>query len=143
MKDIEKAKFLLTGSNYTCVLCRGDETLTSSKPGISPMLDFIGSGKNLVGFSAADKVVGKAAALLFVLSGIVEVWADVMSDGAAAVLDAHKIKYDFAARTTHIENRRGDDICPMEKTVAEIDDPREAHAALVAKLEELRDNSSN
>lgn len=35
-------------------------------------------------------------------------------------------------------DRKGTDICPMEKTVADIDDTEEGHKALKAGIEELR-----
>ncbi len=48
-------------------------------------------GRDLSGFCAADRVVGRAAAMLFVKAGVHAVFAEVMSDGAAALLAAHGI----------------------------------------------------
>lgn len=138
MRDVEKAKGLLVGGKYTCVLCRGEEILTSERTGIAPMMGFIGSGADLRGYSVADRIVGKAAALLFVLAGIKEVYADVLSDSAAAVMEAHGIPYEYGVRTAHIVNRTGDGICPMEMTVNDIEEPGKAYAALAAKIEEMR-----
>ncbi len=138
MIDVEKAKGLLVGGKYTCVLCRGEEILTSERTGIAPMMGFIGSGADLCGYSAADRIVGKAAALLFVLAGIKEVYAEVLSDSAAAVLGSHGIPFEYGTRTTHIVNRAGDGICPMEMTVKDIEEPDKAYRALAAKIEEMR-----
>ena len=59
---------------------------SSTERGVKPLLDFIENGPNLRGFSAADKIVGKAAALLYVLLGVKEVYAPVMSETALYTL---------------------------------------------------------
>lgn len=137
MRDIDKAKEVLNSGEHTCVLCKGESLLTSSRPGIAPMMGFIASRQELAGYSAADRIVGRAAALLFALTGITEVYAVVLSDSGAAALDTHGIKYSFERRVPYISNRTGDGVCPMEQTVASISDPHEAYAALAAKIKEL------
>ena len=122
----------------TCVLCRGDTVYASQKTGISPMLDWLSEGKDLRSFSAADKIVGKAAALLFVLAGIREVYGAVMSEAGLQVLQTHGIPCAYGTLTPHIINRRGTGICPMEETVQTIEDPEAALDALLKKRELLR-----
>ena len=82
MIDAIRAKTLLHEANHTCVLCRGDVTHVSDRIGIAPMMEFLDAGLELRGFCAADRIVGKAAALLFVLAGVCAVYADVMSENA-------------------------------------------------------------
>ena len=65
MTDLELAKRNLAG--HTICLCKDGKLLTSDKRGISPMMDFIEEGRDVTGYSVADKIVGKAAAFLFVL----------------------------------------------------------------------------
>lgn len=142
MTDIKRARQLLSAGGHTCVLCRGGETLTSDSAGIAPMMEFIDAGVDLNGFSAADRIVGRAAALLFALAGVRAVHARVMSRGAADVLKAHGIARSCDALTDRIINRAGTDICPMERAVEGIDDPRAAHAAIAAALERLRAESA-
>lgn len=138
MSDIEKAKELLKNNDFTCVLCKGDTVYTSAEKGISPMLDFIKSGKKLAGFSAADKIIGKAAAMLFGLAGVKEVYGEVMSASGAKYLEKCGITYSYGTLTDKIINRSGNGICPMELTVAEIDDETAAFEALLQKRRELR-----
>ena len=138
MTDLDRAKSLLAG--HSIALCRGEQTLVGDDRGISPMTGFIGEGKDLAGFSVADKIVGKAAALLFVCAGIEEVWAEVLSEAGAEVLRAHGIPYACENLVPHIVNRKGDGICPMETTVRDISDPARAYAALKEKLAQLRAN---
>ncbi|MCH5162235.1 MAG: DUF1893 domain-containing protein [Clostridiales bacterium] len=136
MTDIEKAKQNLDG--HTICLCRDGECLYSDKHGIAPMMGFILDGVDLKCYSVADIVVGKAAALLFVKCGIKAVYAKTLSRLAEEVLIRHGIAYECETLVDRIINRDGTDICPMEKTVINIDDPDEAYAALKAKLVAMR-----
>ena len=86
MLDLESAKKKLTESGYTCVLCKGDAVFCSRIRGVAPLLEFLDSERSFCGFSAADKVVGKGAALLYVLLGVSAVHATVISVAAYAVL---------------------------------------------------------
>ena len=88
MSDLNKAKALLAAGGYTCVLCRGDEIHTATARGVKPLVDWLDSGLDLRGFSAADKVVGRATAFLYVLLGVREVHALVMSAPAKEALEA-------------------------------------------------------
>ncbi len=138
MDDLQRAKNLLTENNASIVLVKGDDVFISDKKGIAPMIGFISENINLSGFSAADKTVGKAAALLFSLAGIKEIYAEKFSRAAIPVLKEHDIKYSYKEIYDKILNRDKSDICPMEKTVADINDPEQAFAALKNKLETLR-----
>lgn len=138
MTNLEKAKSVLGGSEYTLVLCNGDTLYTSAKRGVIPMLEFIDSKTNLKGFSAADKVVGKAAAALFAHAEVYEIHTDVISKPAADFLCAKGITFTYNSLVDNIINRKGDGICPMEQVTADIDDTNEAIAAIRKRLEELR-----
>lgn len=130
MRDIERAKALLQTEDCSCVLVKGDIIYTSRKAGIAPLVEFLFSGAGLNGFSAADKIVGKAAALLFALAGAREIYAPVMSGSALPVLRQNGIAFSCDTLTPSIENRAGTGPCPMEKAVAEIDDPAQAFTAI-------------
>ncbi len=118
----------------SCVLCKDRETLKSDARGIAPLMNWLQSGADLTGFSAADKIVGKAAALLFVRMGIRAVYAPVMSEAAIAVFAAHGVEAVCEKAVPLIINRAGTGQCPMELTVAHIDDPRAAYEALREKM---------
>ena len=136
MRDLDTAKNLL--QEYTCVLVKDSSVYGSTKTGIAPMLDFLSQDLDLSGFSAADKIVGKAAAMLFVLAGVKEVYGQVMSRAAQAFLQSHGISCSCDTLTEHIINRKGDDICPMEKTVQNMDDPATAFSALLQTRKRLQ-----
>ena len=126
-------------SEITCRIMRGDEEIFQSDGrGIAPLIALIESGMDIKDCVAYDKIVGRAAALLYVLTEVKCVHAEVMSAGAAEVLRSHAIAFDFETLTDKIVNRRGDGICPMEQTVEDIFDAKTAFVALKSKLEALR-----
>ncbi len=132
MTDLQTAKQKLEGN--TICLCKDGKCLLSQKKGIAPMMGFIAEGADLKGYCVADTVVGKAAALLFINCGIVGVYAKTLSESGKAVLEKYGIPYEYEVLTERIINRAGTDTCPMEKTVASIDDPEEAYVILKNKL---------
>lgn len=132
---IHDARSILKEQGYTCVLCRESTVYTSRLRGVKPLAQWLQSGTDLRGFSAADKVVGRATAFLYVLLGVKEVHAAVMSRAAREVLEDQGITASWDTLTDHIINRAGDGICPFEEAVLEITDP---HAALIAIHEKMR-----
>lgn len=137
MKDIDKAKNLLVGDT-TCVLVKGDKTITSTKTGIAPVMEMIENKIDLTGFSVADKIVGKAAAMLFKKVGIVEVYAQVLSVAGKDYLDSQSITNSAGKIVDYIINRAKTGMCPMEETVKDITDYEKAYLALKEKLRGMK-----
>ena len=91
----------------------------------------------LKGASVADKVIGKAAALLMALGEIKEVHTLIISEPALQVFENHKIKFFFDKKVDRIVNRTGDGLCPMESLCLDIDDPQEAFTKIVEKISKI------
>ncbi len=126
-QDLKNAINILNNENLTCVLCHSNIIYKSSEKGILPIYKYISLGYDLNNFAVADKVVGKAVAMLFVFAGIKEVYTTVISDVAYEVLKNNCIEVNYEIKTDMIVNRVGNDMCPMEKAVVSIDDPRDAY----------------
>lgn len=136
--DITKAAGILGDGQYTCVLCKEDTIYTSTERGVKPLLYWLDNGIDLKGFSAADKVVGNAAAFLYVLLGVKEVYAPVMSEAAVSTLSRNGIRYQCGESVKSIINRAGTGNCPMEEAVCGITVPTEALGAIRRRLAELK-----
>lgn len=136
-ENLIKAIEQLKNGAYTCVLCKGSEIYASSERGVKPLLAWLDSGINFKGFSAADKVVGNAAAFLYVLLGIEEVYANVMSESAINTLLNNGIQPHFDKSVKNIINRAGTGFCPMEQAVKGMSVPEEALMAIKLKLKSL------
>lgn len=141
MTDLETATKMLAG--HTLALCKTGEVVTSDLKGISPMLTLLGEGRDLSGFSAADLVVGKAAAMLFVKANVKAVFAKTLSLAGRDYLDQHGIPVTFEALTERIMNREQTDVCPMERAVADTDDVDEGRRILQITLNEMRRKSKS
>ena len=136
MNDLNLAKSNLAG--HTICLCKDGKLIFSDKRGIAPMMGFIAEGADLSGYSAADLIVGKAVAMLFVKCGIKSVYAKMLSESGKRMLKLHGIEFEYGELTEKIINRDGSDVCPMEKTVADTDDVEEGYLLLKEKIQSMR-----
>lgn len=136
--DLARAKALLNDNDYTFAAVCGDEAVTSRERGVKPLLEILDSDDDLHGYSAADKVIGKGAAFLYVLLGVDAVFADVISKPALNVLQSSGIVVEYALKTEHIINRKGDGICPIEQAVSDIDNACAALPVIRQALKNLQ-----
>ncbi|WP_165773803.1 DUF1893 domain-containing protein [Bifidobacterium felsineum] len=139
MSDIERAKALLQSDPALgCVACRSDaETLTGTGRGVRPLLQWLASGQSLAGYSAADRVVGKGAALLYAKLGAKAVYAETMSEAGLATLQGNGIEASYGTLVPMILNRTGTGMCPIEQSVTTISDPVVAEPAIRAAVVKL------
>ena len=113
-------------SEHSLVVIRDGKTEVYNGRGIKPLVDY-GRNKYFEGAYAGDKVIGKAAALLFVYGGAKYVYTPLISKPAVEVFKKHHVKYRADKVVDNIKNRAGDNLCPMEKKVRGIDSPDEAY----------------
>lgn len=123
---------------YTLALVGDNGVYLSKKRGVEPLLYHIEQKTDLRGFFCADKVVGKAAAYLYVLLGVREIYCLTMSLGAREVLERYGIQYTAESTVPYIINRNNDGPCPMESAVANALDPENALALIQKRLLELK-----
>ncbi|MDE6021348.1 MAG: DUF1893 domain-containing protein [Ruminococcus sp.] len=126
MNNLERAENLMKSSDFTCVCCNDIETLTSHKRGVVPLLEWLDSGINLKEFSAADKVIGKGAAFLYVFLNVREIYTNVISKSALEILENHHISVTYGTLVNSIRNRDNTGFCPIETAVSDITDPQKA-----------------
>ena len=107
----------------------------STKQGIAPILELMQLKIHFLNnASVADKVIGKAAALLLIKAGIKELYAGIISEHAVKVLEQNEITVQYDTIVPYIINRRGDGMCPMEASVLEIEEVNEAYEVLRNKM---------
>ncbi len=129
---MKRAETCLKESGAACVLITNDSlVLQSGENGVRPLMEWLRREPTVLrGACAADKVVGKAAALLMVFGGVSEVYAEVLSVAGEACLKKHGIPYSCGGRVSYIQNRTRTGMCPMEQCCAAIDSPAEAYESL-------------
>lgn len=135
--DLERAKNTMKTGKYTCVLCCGDKIVTSMEHGVKPLLEWISEDRDFTLFSASDKVVGKAAAFLYIILGIKEIYAEIISSGAKDIFYKHGIEVSYNILTDFIKNRSGTGFCPMEQAVMDVCDAEKAFYVIKKKALKL------
>lgn len=129
-QDTVTAAKLLYEHQASFVLCRGKTTVIETEAGLGPLFSVLKKDENFNGFCAADKIVGKAAAFLYVKLGVREVYAPIMSDAGVYTLARHGI-YPICERSVvNIMNQDGTNLCPIEKLVEELCDVKQAVSVL-------------
>ena len=117
----------------------GSVIFQSQSKGIRPHLEAIAAlGGRLKGTLMVDKIVGRAAALLILYSGAIEVHAGVISRGGRDMLNHAGVRLLYEEETEHIKMVDGRIYCPFEAMVQGIDDPERAYHVIVEKMESLR-----
>lgn len=105
---------LLHREQCSCVIANGD-IRTFRQRGVADLYELLNREPEfLQGASIADKVIGKAAAALMVLGGVKEIYADVISEPALALLQEAAVKVSFGQAVDHIINRTQTGWCPLE-----------------------------
>ena len=137
-EQLENAKALLRSGGCCFVYVDKIKTISSDESGISFLARLFSQGIDMSEGAVADKIIGKAAALLLCGLEVGEVYAETVSRHAVEVFGEYGIKLEFGKVVADIINRTGDGICPMEQAVREISDPVKACAAINATLERLR-----
>jgi len=139
MTDIEKAKKLLTDEEITFVMVNDQLIQRSSDRGIKPMFEHAFHQTELMkGASIADRVIGKAAALLAAYAGVSELYSPLVSQEAVKVCNVHGIKLEHDQVVDHIQNRTQTGLCPMEALSSNVTNPHEMLLkvkAFLAKIE--------
>lgn len=134
-KLIEKAKNLLESNSYTCVVVKEDTFVFSNLTGIMPLMKWIEEDlETLKNCFVADRVIGKAAALLMIFSNVKEVYAETISEHALECFKNYHIPISYTKKVPYILNRTKSGMCPMEQACLETNNPKEAYEILKNKL---------
>jgi hypothetical protein len=143
-QDLELAKLKLIEDDLSLVIVKGGKVIfETKKQGISGFLQAIDKlDKNLVAASAADKIVGVAAAILCVYAGLASVFALTISEEGIRVLEDNNIAYLFEKKVSNILNRDKNDVCPFEKLAMDSGNSDEAYVNLKSFASQMMKKST-
>ena len=132
---IKELKDILLTENNTIVIYKSDASLiVSDERGVTPLMKILSDDKTqLKDAIVADKVIGKAAALLMIYGSVKEVYTPTISAPAIEVFLNHNITLHYDKVVDRIINRKGDGLCPMETLCLDIEKPDEAYLLLSTK----------
>ena len=129
MNDLGIAKDQLFRKDLTLVIVKnGGVVFETASHRISGFLGAIAQlGDRLEGASVADRVVGKAIALLCIYAGIREVYAEVLSRKAKTVFKENEVLCEWSNLVDTILDFNRSGVCPFEKAAEGISDPELAY----------------
>ena len=132
MDDLQVAKEKLKRGESALVFVKESipiyETDIGGLGGFLEAIDELGN--QLSGASVADKVVGKAAALLCAHSNVVAAYAITMSESGLKVLKENNIPFEFETLIPLISNMKKTGQCPFEKLVGDTLNPDTAYSQI-------------
>jgi len=122
MTDLDLAKEKLVSENLAiCIVKDGEVIYTSKEKGIYPIYNAYTSMKDsLKGASVADRVIGKAAAMICKSAKIKCLYSVIITKQAVKLLE--QITVEYTKIVPYIKNRDQTDLCPIEKISRTTDD---------------------
>ncbi|MGZ4851506.1 MAG: DUF1893 domain-containing protein, partial [Candidatus Bathyarchaeia archaeon] len=127
MQDLEIAKNHLYDKKLTLAIAKNGQVLFQTDShrisGFIRAIDTLGA--QLRGASVADRVAGKALALLCVYAGVNEVYAEVLSKKAQALFEEYHIAFEWQQMVDNVLDLNKAGVCPFERAAADISDPKD------------------
>ncbi len=120
----------------TLVVYKNGEIKTFNGRGLEPVLIYL-KGDTFKDSYVFDKIVGRAAAYLYVYGDADFVYAETMSKPAIKILKKNHIKYESPNIVKEIQNRTKTDLCPFEKLTKNVKDADEAYKLIYGKVYHL------
>ena len=140
MSDLDIAKSKLYKKELTLTIVKNGEVLFETRS--HRISGFLGAierlGDMLEGASLADRVAGKAIALLCVNAKMKAVYAAVLSEKAKAVLEENGVYHEWENLVENVLNINKTGMCPFEKLAEEISNPKDAYKMLKALQNSLK-----
>jgi hypothetical protein len=132
-------KELLKG-DISCLVIKDNEIVYKAKgKGIAPLLELFDNNVKLLNDAyVIDKIIGKAAAIILLLSKVKRVYGVIMSESAYDLLRKNNIEVEYGEKVEMIINRNNDGMCPMEKAVINITDLNEGYNKLKETIKILK-----
>ncbi|WP_233185705.1 DUF1893 domain-containing protein [Thermotoga sp. SG1] len=136
MKDtVERAKKLIEERGLSLIVIRDDQAIfESTESGLKPLVKVYTILKDLSGCVVVDRLVGRAAAFFFVEMRPSFVHAFVISEGAIGLLNKHGVKFSYEEEVPFVLSRNGKNMCPFEKMLLDVNDPKEAIERILSKF---------
>jgi hypothetical protein len=140
MQDIEIAKKQLLDKELTLAIAKNGQVIFQTDShrisGFIHAIDTLGTQLN--GASVADRVAGKALALLCIYAGINEIYAEVLSKKAQALFDEKGIACQWNQLVDNVLDLSKTNMCPFEKAAESINNPQDSYSMFKVLLEKMK-----
>ncbi|HEY4533223.1 MAG TPA: DUF1893 domain-containing protein [Fusobacterium sp.] len=136
MDDIMRIKkFFLENRNANIMIFKDNEIVyCSNEKGIFSMYNLYKNNKNILNNAViADKIVGRAIAIIAIASNVRGIYAEIISENAYDLLIKNNIRVEYWKKVLNILNHNDSDKCPVEKLAENIS----SADALILSLDEF------
>lgn len=115
-------KIFLENRNVNIMILKNNEIVYySNEKGIFSMYNLYKNNKNILNNAViADKIVGRAIAIIAIASKVRGIYAKIISKNAYDLLVKNNIKVEYQKKVLSILNHNGSDKCPVEKLAENI-----------------------
>jgi len=136
INDMAFAQEYLAKTDTSIVAIRDQKMVGEKKGfGLRPFLEIIDElGEKLSGCVVGDRILGRASALLCRYSNVRGVYSPTGTKSAIALLIMGGVACQVDSMIPFITNKTGDDMCPFEKLLEDVQTPNKAYQILYAKL---------
>lgn len=136
LKDIALAQNVITNEDVSVVVVDNGKIWRKKKGhGIRPFLEVIEEmGDEIHGSVIGDRILGRASALLCRYSKVRAVYSPQATKTAIALLIMDSIPAQVDKLIPFIKNHDGSGLCPFEKMLENIDEPKKAYNFLKEKV---------
>jgi hypothetical protein len=123
---LNRATQMIKEEIASCIIIKNNTIIHTAKgPGVAPLIALYENNPEMLKDSyIVDKVIGKAAAMIAVLGGANKVYGHVMSKAAQSYLKERNIITEYGRCVEVISNRTGDGLCPLEKSIMDVEDAK-------------------
>lgn len=137
--SIIRAKSIIAQGSYSCVVIQNSTIVhTGNGRGVAPLIHLYQDHPELLSEAIVlDKIIGKAAAMILVLGGVSAVHGVTMSIAAKDYLTKHGIAVSYECLIDVIANRSRDGICSIERSVLDLEDPKEGLSCIQDTIKTL------
>jgi hypothetical protein len=132
MNDLNLAKVELQKRNLALIFMKNSTIIYETNVGgLGGFLKAINDhGIHLVNSSVADRVIGKAAALLCIYSQVKSAYTLTLSKSGLRVLEDQGVQINYENLTPMILNTKKTGQCPFENLVKDVTDPKIAYSKI-------------
>lgn len=136
MNDLDLAKIELKKNKTNIVFAKdGKIIFSSSDGGVKGFITAIKKfGAELEDSSVADKIAGRAVAMLCLYATIKAIFAEIMSEGCIDILKKNEVAFEYKKTVPKILNRNKNNMCPLENLTTEVENPKIAFERLAKFL---------
>ncbi|MEF8848415.1 MAG: DUF1893 domain-containing protein [Candidatus Thermoplasmatota archaeon] len=133
---LNKVREILANKKYSVVIIKNGEIIEKKKgKGLSPLLGIVEEkSREIKNSVVGDMTLGKASAMLCSYAGVKAVYSPKATKKAIALLITQNIPVQVDKIVPYIKNSEGNDICPFEKILENIDSPSEAYEVIKKKI---------